>query len=433
MLFTQCHRLYVQGVRRALRECLEKEYGGNWWDDGVLGALPYEPRERVKRLKDRDPGRRLESHLDSAHFGGIVGVRPAAFSDAFGDTRAAFNQFRHLALMRNEWAHVQDMPSARVIFAIETMRSVLASLRQSEALEVDRLSRNLAGETKDMAVGETMEERLEDGADDTDDDYELDDVALPSSALWKQLQSCLSVNTSVTIDENDNAVIAVDVSNTAMTGEGLPPVWFIHVEIEAKNVKHSGGDNYASDLGPGQSFSAQYTCPRNALPAVGFSVLGNLNMSRFFHFSRPGVLPREIISPILDEFFERFEALDIKTPFEKALDTISAASPSMTVTDWLSVRPELERVKSLVNDKAKGMESLYSDFHLDKRYSLGEECLEIVGYFRQVAEQIATAENAIGSIDFETMAHVTRDLEQIQLAVLRIEDAVKNMRGKPSA
>lgn len=375
----------------------------------------------------------MESHLDSAHFGGIVGVRPAAFSDAFGDTRAAFNQFRHLARMRNEWAHVQDMPSARVIFAIETMRSVLASLRQSEALEVEKISQSLAGESEDMAVDDALEERFGDGADDPDDDYDPEDVALPTSALWKHLQSCLSVNTSVTIGEDDIARITVEVSNTAMTGEGLPPVWFSPVEIRANNVKHRQGNHHANDLGPGQSFSAQYVCPRNALATAGFSVSGSLNMPRFFHFSRPGVLTREIIAPILDEFFERFEALDIKAPFEKALDTISAASPSMTVADWLSVRPELERIKSLVIEKANGMKSLLRDFHLSGESSLGKECSEIAGYFRQVAEQIETAENAIGSIDFETMAHVTRNLEQIQLAVLRIEDAVKNMRGKRGA
>ena len=433
ILFTQCHRLYVQGVRRALRERLEKEYGGNWWSDGVLGALSDERRDAVARQIERDPGRRLESHLDSAHFGGIVGVRPAAFSDAFGDTRAAFNQFRHLALMRNEWAHVQDMPSARVIFAIETMRSVLASLRQSEALEVDRLSRNLAGETKDMAVDETMEERLEDGADAPDDDYELDDVALPTSAFWKQLQSCLSVNTSVAMDENDIAFITVEVSNTAMTGEGLPPVWFNSVEIHANNASRNQGSSHANNLGPGQSFSAQYACARNALATAGFSVSGNLDMGRFFHFSRPGVLPREIVSPILDEFFERFEALDIKAPFEKALDAIGSVNSSMTLEDFLSVRPELERIRALVNDKANGIDVLFRDFHLNKGYSLGKECSQISGYFGQVMGQIANAENAIGSVNLETIAQVARDLEQIQLAVLRIEDAVKNMRGKPSA
>ena len=433
LLFTQCHRLYVQGVRRALRERLEKEYGGNWWSEGVMGALSDERRDVVARLMERDPERRLESHLDSAHFAGIVGVRPAAFSDAFDDTSAAFNQLRHVARMRNEWAHVQDMPSARVIFAIETMRSVLASLRQSEALDVNKLSRNLAGESRDMAANESMEERFDDGADAPDDDYELDDVALPTSALWKQLRSCLSVNTSVVVGEDDNAIITVEVYNTAVTGEGLPPVWFNSVQIHANNVSERRRNRYANELGPGQSFSAQYTCPRNALATASFSVSGNLNMESFFHFSNPGVLPREIVSPILDEFFERFEALDIKAPFERALDTISGVNPSMTIADLLSVRPELERIKSLVNDKANGMGALFKDFHLNGEHPLGKECYEIAGYFGQVTRQIETVENAIGSIDLDTIAQVARNLEQIQLAVLRIEDAVKNMRAKPRA
>ena len=440
LLFTQCHRLYVQGVRRALRERLEKEYGGNWWNDGVMGALLYDSRERVKRMMERDPERSLESHLDSGDFGRVVSISRAAFSDVFADGLAAFNQFRHVARARNEWAHVQDMPSARVIFAIETMRSVLASLRQSEALDVNKLSRNLAGESRDMAANESMDERFEDGADAPDDDYELDDVALPTSALWKQLQSCLSVNTSVTMGEDDNALISVNVSNTAVTGEGMPAVWFNPVEIHANNVNMLDGSGRerrgvvrTNNLGPGQSYIAQYTCPRNALATASFRVSGNLDMGSFFHFSNPGVLPSEIVSPILDEFFERFEALDIKAPFEKALDTISAVNPSMTVADLLSVPPELERIKSLVNDKANGMGALFKDFHLNGEHPLVKECSEIAGYFGQVARQIETVENAIGSVDLDTIAQVARNLEQIQLAVLRIEDAVKNMRAKPRA
>ena len=433
LLFTQCHRLYVQGVRRALRERLEKQYGENWWNDGVMGALSDERRDAVARQVERDPGRRLESHLDSAHFGGIVGVRPAAFSDAFEDARAAFDRFRRLARMRNEWAHVQDMPSARVIFAIETMRSLLASLRRNEALEIEKISRNITGESKDMAVDDAIEERFEDDADAQDDDYETDDVALPTSALWKHLQSCLSVNTSAAIDSNDIAHITVEVSNTALTGEGLPPVWFNSIEIHANNVSERRRNRHANELGPGQSFKAQYECPRNALAAAGFSVSGNLDMGRFFHFSRHGVLPSEIVSPILDEFFERFEALDIKDPFEKALDTISAVSPSMTIADLLSVRPELEWIKSLVDEKSNGINVLYRDFHLNKQYSLGKECSEIATYFGEVVRQIHAAENAIGSVNLEAIAQVTRNLEQIQLAVLRIEDAVKNMRGKRGA
>ena len=435
LLFTQCHRLYVQGVRRALRERLERTYGGAWWSEGALAVLSDNQRQNVELQMEREPTLDVESRLDSAHFGRIVSRRyAAAFADSFPDARSAFAQFTRVARMRNEWAHVQEMQPAKAMSAIRAMRSVLASLRQAEALEVDRLTRDItANESKYSREDYDVDDQTITDADELGEDYALDEIASPSSDFWRQLRSHLTLDTSIVINENGVAIITVEVSNTAIWGEGTPVVSFNSVRIHASNVNRDSGSDSIGSLGPGESHQARYTCVRNALATASFSVSGNLDMGNFFHFSKPGVLPREIVSPILDEFFERFEALDIKAPFEKALDAISGVSPSMTIADLLSVRPELERIKALVGDKANGMSELFRDFQLNKRYSLGKECSEIAGYFNQVAEKIATAENAIGSINLEAIAQVTRDLEQIQLAVLRIEDAVKNMRAKPRA
>ena len=39
MFLTECHRLYVRGVRRALRDRLMKEFGEEWWERGVVPAV----------------------------------------------------------------------------------------------------------------------------------------------------------------------------------------------------------------------------------------------------------------------------------------------------------------------------------------------------------------------------------------------------------
>lgn len=430
LLFTQCHRLYVQGVRRALRERLESAYGEKWWSEGALGALSDDQRGNVELALEREPTADLESRLDSLYFGRIVSRRyAAAFSDLFADARSAFAQFARVARMRNEWAHVQEMQPAKTMSAIRAMRSALASLRQAEALEVDKLTRDIANEPGFASEDDDMDDRPITDADDAGEDYALDEIQSPSSGFWQRLHSHLTLDTSVDIYENDRAVITVEVSNTALAGEGLPTVSFNSVQIHAVNVEFNDG-TYEGNLGPGNSFQAQYICDRRALATASFSVSGHLDINSFFHFQRRGYLPNEIVAPIIDEFFKRFEALDIKAPFEKALETIRGINPSMTIADLLSARPELERVKSLVGDKSQGMDELFRDFQLNGRYSLGKECSEIAGHFKQVARQIQAAENAIGNIDLDTITQVVANLEQIQIAVLRVEDAVRNMRWR---
>ncbi len=431
LLFTQCHRLYVRGVRRALRERLESAYGGAWWSEGALAALSDDQRRNVETALEREPTADLESRLDSLYFGRIVSRRyAAAFSDLFADSRSAFAQFTRVARMRNEWAHVQEMQPAKTMSAVRAMRSLLASLRQAEALEVDRLTRHLATEPTSASEDDDMDDRPITDADDAGEDYAVDEISSPSSGFWRRLHSHLTLNTSVAIDENDNAIITVEVSNTALAGEGMPTVSFESVQIHAYNVNRNRGRDSASPLLPGNSFQAEYVCARRALATASFSVSGHLDVNSFFQFQRRGHLPSEIVAPILDEFFERFEALDIKAPFEKALETIRGINLSMTLADLLSARPELERVNSLAVDKAQGMAELVRDFQLNDRYSLGKECSEIGGYFNQVINHIQAAETAIGSIDLDTISQVAANLEQIQLAVLRVEDAVRNMRWR---
>ena len=54
-LYTKCHRLYIQGVRRAIRERLEIAYGNSWWERGVLPALTEDQRRILGIALEREP------------------------------------------------------------------------------------------------------------------------------------------------------------------------------------------------------------------------------------------------------------------------------------------------------------------------------------------------------------------------------------------
>ena len=57
MFFTETHKLYVQGVRRAICQRLQSAFGDEWWERGVELALRLEQRESLRSQVERRPGR----------------------------------------------------------------------------------------------------------------------------------------------------------------------------------------------------------------------------------------------------------------------------------------------------------------------------------------------------------------------------------------
>ena len=130
IFFTECHRLYTQGVRRALRERLTSSFGEDWWKKGVEHALTPDQIKNLHIEIERNPDRERHLLLDDGHFGWIITKHHnEVFSDAFTDTVRTFREFRGLSSLRNEWAHVQDISLARSRQAAELMKHILASLR----------------------------------------------------------------------------------------------------------------------------------------------------------------------------------------------------------------------------------------------------------------------------------------------------------------
>ena len=151
IFFTKTHKLYVQGVRRAICQRLQSAFGDEWWERGVELALRPEHRESLRNEMERRPSRDLQLFLDASHFGWIiVNHHNEAFSDAFHDTIWTANEIRRLTHLRNEWAHIQDIPLAQARRAAGSMKSILASLRCEEALEIERMSDHLGAQVEDL-------------------------------------------------------------------------------------------------------------------------------------------------------------------------------------------------------------------------------------------------------------------------------------------
>ena len=139
-LFTECHGLYVRGVRMAVRERMEAEHGEDWWNKGVLANVSQDQREQLERLARTQSINSHEELLDVPHFGHLV-CGSGLFTDYFADGTAAFRKFRDLIRIRNVWAHVrmENTSVARVSQSLETMEDILSSLRRREALDISRI------------------------------------------------------------------------------------------------------------------------------------------------------------------------------------------------------------------------------------------------------------------------------------------------------
>ena len=61
MFFTECHRLYIQGTRRAIRDRLVSAFGEDWWEKGVEHAISADQLQNLQGEIERNPDR--DRHL----------------------------------------------------------------------------------------------------------------------------------------------------------------------------------------------------------------------------------------------------------------------------------------------------------------------------------------------------------------------------------
>ena len=435
LLFTQCHKLYIQGVRQALRERLESAYEDDWWNRGVILALSDDQRRNLENMLNREPDRELAEMLDSPHFGRIItNHHTSVFSDAFPDPVATFKQFQRLTQIRNEWAHVQSISMSRVMAMTELMKNILASLRRREALEIDEMNKNITRQPGKLTDDVEVEEPTE-VIEYPENDYMPEQPESLPLELWRQLQSYLVLDTIVELPDaepredksNEMAQVTLRISNTSPGSEGWPAVHFRSVELEVRGRRYYGNRGHVQDLAPGESFQEQFTFYPRELAAVEFHVIGNLDWNRFFDFQWKQRLPGEIVTPILSEFVERFESIQIEEPVAKALDSIGSIDSTMTLADLVSARNELHQIQPIINRKSDALNTLFKEFHLDREIALGSQCYQTMKLLGQLGSKIQSADSAIGDTDLEQIAQAVHDLEQIRLAILRIENTIKEM------
>ena len=435
LFFTKCHWLYMQGMRRAMRERLQSAYGADWWGRGVLPALTDTARQRLQDDIARYPEGEPHLLLDAGHFARIVTRHHnAAFADAFRDGQQASRNFWQLAFARNQWAHIQSMSPAQAGQAANLMRQMLAALRCEEALEIAEMIQRGNYEPGSAAADEWHLPEPEPLADQIG-------RAEPETDLWRiwsQAQSYLTLGKSVILSSNVRnremqATVQVRVQNTAPDSKDWPVVHFKSVLLDIPGIawgwerNRERGARSLGDLGPGQVRDVEIVFPAKQLIAVEFVVFGEVDADRLFQFRQTSNLPDEVVGPLQREFVERLAAIGINEFVNRALDAFEAISPDMTLADVIQMRQSFGQLAESIDERRGLLDALVGEFHLGRETALGQRARELVLALVDFNAKVSKLDAAIGNTDLALISQAVGELKQIQISVLRVEDTIRVM------
>ena len=385
-------------------------------------ALPESARDRLTREAERCPGVERHHLLDTAHFGQIIASRHAnAFADDLADPVQAYRRFRRLASIRNRWAHIQTMSHAEVRLAAQLMRQILAGLRCEEALEIAEMTDQIDSPSVDC----------------TDDHFESDqesiveqlDHQMPDDLiwqLWNRAQSFLEIEQEVYFSQElrsrrELAHINLKIHNNAPNSKGWPVVHFRSVQVHIAQV----ASEVLEALEPGETREVEFSCPADKLIEIQTEVSGQLDSNRLFDFWRTAELPQEAVIPIRQKFTTELDTVQVRDFVANALQTIEIVNSGMTLSEIADFRRAAATMSADSRSKRELLGSLFDRFHLTRESNLGNQLRELILMLNDFEAKINVLDDAISNTDLDEIGNAVQDLKQMQLAVFRIEDAIR--------
>lgn len=141
-------KLYLEAMRRYVRERLSDRYGDAWWESGVRRTLTDAQRQRLDQEFKRSPGKTRLDLLDPPHLSRVIGGNfDAVFGRDFGDFKETQSHLARVEVARNRAAHPRsgDLPADEVGYDLYAMAWLLKRAGQPEAEEVERLRSSVLG------------------------------------------------------------------------------------------------------------------------------------------------------------------------------------------------------------------------------------------------------------------------------------------------
>jgi len=452
IFFTEALRLYVQGVRLSLEERLIGAFAEEWWERGVEGALKDHLLRNVQGLVDKNPDYPRHMFLDTSHYSWIVSAHyNAVFADCFGDVNRTFRSLQNINDVRNEWAHIHFIPSAKVIRTVNLMKSILASLGREEALELDRMSQEFVLDPEDRDMEEALSFQ-----DAEDIEPRTVNVSMGPLEAFRQLQSYLVLEKLVVLPESGagtKATIKVRVHNTAPDSDGWPGVYFSPVIVTClrpastrlkdilrseisgyerlrQEIEQTGNNDSSINFGslrPGETKEESISLEAVELLQVEMEVFGMIDLSRLFEFHRSTSLPADTISPFQHNFVNKLATIGVRDFVRLVLEEIGTLNSDIAISQVAAVRESIKAYSNESSQKRQALAELTREFRLSRETTVGSRLRGIIVSLDAFENKLAELDQAIGQTNLELIAEAAQNLKQVQLGVIRLEDAIRTM------
>ena len=457
-LFGKCHRLYIGGVRSAIRQRLTEQFGDEWWEQGVLTSLWGAVREQIEGEVEKSDAESRQLLLDSRHFGYIIRKHHGlVFSTAFPNSLRAFGQFRQLTTVRNEWAHVQEISLGRFHQSSNMMQDILAALNCEEALQVEKVRAETLTEPTSNAAKELIEE-----ADLESQPIETRHVLVEPVDSWRQLQSYLRVELTVDAEPlaemaasgispgngtmgprkrlanmiatrnqaaTSRAKIAVRFENTAPDSPDWPRVVFKNVQLRRQLPQDSPISDPIPELGPGETKVVAFEVSTVNLIDLDLAVMTEIDGDELLRFRAPASLPDAAIEGIRREFASQIEAIGFKALVTQAVNTLENVNDELNMRQMSEARKALQEFSGKVDEGVSNLDAVFRFYRLNKEVGIGVRLRELrvaIDKFKSTVEEF---DQAIGETDPDKLKEVQASLKDAQLAVLRVESELRSVES----
>ena len=433
-LFGRCHRIYVQAMRRVIRNRLEEHYGKDWWTNGVLAAFwddwPKQLDEEAKRRGLPD----YQEILDTRHFGYILTRQNhTLFQREFPDTARAFKRFQEINAVRNGWAHVQDVSTGHLYQASNTIKDILAALNLREALEVERLRGMAMNDRANRIEEEPIEGIVLEG-----ESIVANSPLTEPIDSWKRLSSYLRIEQEITyqdIPEGRIARVTVTLRNIAPASENDPQVIFRDVILRDMGARRSNTREAAlatwgiGDLEPGESKEAEIEIPWQKLAEFDLHTSGRIDGAALLNFRNSIDLAREAATDLRQRFAELFKEINIEGLVTEVMETLSAIDETASMIQIREARGTIKDFSSRASTAVRDFNRLGSNYGLRQESPILARLTELQDALKGFEAIMQRIDEALGESDPEKLREIQASLQDAQLAVLRVESELRSVGG----
>ncbi len=424
-LFGKTYRIYVQGVRNAIRERLETQYGGQWWEQGVLASFHGQYLDEMSAAAEGiDDATARANLLDNRHFGYIIRKHhQQLFAQAFPDSLRAFSLFRKVTTVRNDWAHVRDVSFGRYRQSTIIMRDVLANLGRQEATQIT----NVGGENVVDSTTELPQELIEE-SDIREGVRNSSPVLTEPVDNWRRLQEYLRVDQQVEIaraEANQTAVISFAITNTAPDSPDWPSVVFKNIFVQGK----TGRTEPIEKLRPGEAQVVSLQVPEERLLTFDVVLSAEVDGEELLQFRHRQELQSDVARGIRERFTADFQEIRIEEFVTRAVETVDVVDKDLNLGELQKVRQALGDHVGEVDRQVNALSGLFEKYRMRRGEALPDKVRELREKLLAFKEAVQDVDAAIGATNLDKLEEVKTSLADAQLAVVRVESEIRSIGG----